>query len=175
MGSSSVPADLHRRVSTRLAWLEISQKDFAGAISMNQSVFSRAIRAKNPRDHTVNNMAIGLGLTPEQLCDSDDQNILLSEHPGIPSSLPSHKRVEALKQWYAAQEVMASGQKTAHRSDEERHRRRAAVRKALLDGVFTIHTVRSLATQFGVSSSQIHSDRTVVLGLEPNLTKKKAP
>ena len=172
MGSSSVPADLHRRVSTRLAWLEISQKDFAGAIGMNQSVFSRAIRAKNPRDRTVNNIAIGLGFTLEQLCDSDDRNILLSEHPSIPLSLASHKRIEALKKWYATQEIMASGQKTTHRSDEERRKRRAAVRKALRRGVLTLRTVQSLAKKYGVSSSQIHADRTVVLRLEPGLKKK---
>ena len=173
MASTPSHIDLKRRVSTRLAWLEISQKDFAKAIGMNQSVFSRAIRARTPRTHTVTNIAIGLGLTPDQLRDSDDKHVLLCDHPGLSLDVQFEHRLERLEEWYKKQEVAPNNQKTApHRSDEERHLRRMAVRKAIKDGAFTIRTVKILAHQFEVSTSQIHSDRSMIVRIEPELIKK---
>ena len=93
-----VSVSLRVRVCTRLAWLDVFQTDFAFAIGMDKSVFSRALRASLPHDHTLELIAGGLGLSVGELTGSDP-TVLLCEHPALSRSMARPEKVEAIQAW----------------------------------------------------------------------------
>lgn len=93
---------LRVRVATRLAWLDLTQADFARAIDMDKSSLSRALRAETPRPATLQRIALGLGLQVRDLTEGADKAFLLKDHPAIDRGLPRVHRVEALRSWYHA-------------------------------------------------------------------------
>lgn len=149
-------ANLRVRVTTRLAWLGISQKAFAHAIGMDKSRLSRAIRANAPRSSTLERIAFGLGMTVDDLVHEDA--LLLSPHPVIRHSMTAAEAESALSAWYlensSIEEVGSH-----HHSDESRFVRRHEVREAMVSGGFCLELVRDLAWKYGVSHSQIYADR----------------
>lgn len=147
------------RVTTRLAWLGISQKSFASAIGMDKSRLSRAIRADSPRSSTLDRIALGLGLTTDELIDSDE-SILLKDHPAIHHSMSAREAEKSLSLWYCTQVSVDLDPGPRHRSDDERYERRQEVRDAMLDGTFCLEFVRNVAARHGVSHSQIYADRS---------------
>jgi len=72
---------LKRRVDTRLAWLGLLHKDFAEAIGMDKSSFSRVLRADQPRTSTLERIAVGLGMAVATLIDEHDESSLTAPHP----------------------------------------------------------------------------------------------
>jgi len=146
-------------VTTRLAWLGISQKAFADAIGMDKSRLSRAIRADAPRKPTLERIAFGLGLSVEELLH-EDETLLLRDHPAIRHSMSSADAEESLSRWYADNNDFDGTNVVGHRSEEQRFMRRLEVRKALVEGRFCLDFVREMAQRYGVSDSQIHSDRS---------------
>ena len=104
-------------------------------------------------------IALGLGLTTEELLHAED-TVLLRDHPAIRHSMSSAEAETALSSWYATRTPVHSGRNPRHRSDEERFERRQEVRQAMLDGRFCLEFVRDAAERHGVSHSQIYADRS---------------
>jgi transcriptional regulator with XRE-family HTH domain len=155
--------DLRIRVTTRLAWLDVTQKDFAEAIGMDKSSLSRALRANAPRDRTLQRIAIGLGLDPADLDDDADPVALISDHPVLHRGVPRSDRASMLRCWYDEEaSAVLEAPEVNHRTDEERRARRGAVHQSMRNGSFDVDVARSLAERFGVSLSQIYADRAKI-------------
>lgn len=92
------PVSLRVRICTRLAWLDVTKTEFAMAISMDKSVFSRVLRADSPHRKTLERISKGLGLEVEELL-GDQVSLLLSPHPALSGSMTRDDRVEALMKW----------------------------------------------------------------------------
>ncbi len=153
------------RVTTRLAWLDMTQQDFARAIGMDKSVLSRAMRADAPRGRTMQRIALGLGLRPEDLSIEADPVVLVTDHPALDRVLSRSDRAENLQAWYKQEVTKLPLAAARHRTEEERHCRRMEVRKALEEDQFGLEFVRALAKKYGVSTSQIFADRTRIISL----------
>jgi transcriptional regulator with XRE-family HTH domain len=153
-------ACLRVRVTTRLAWLDITQVDFAAAIGMDKSSLSRVMRADSPRQRTMHRIALGLGLEVDDLTDRADPLALVGPHPAIDREMPRSQRAHALSEWYAESSRDLAIPPPRHRSERDRHARRMEVRQALDDGTFNLEFVRKTADKYGVSTSQIYADRT---------------
>lgn len=89
---------LRVRISTRLAWLDLTKSDFAAAIGMDKSVLSRALRADSPHRKTLEKISAGLGLTVEELV-SGEAEVLLSDHPVLGPQMSRGERMVALESW----------------------------------------------------------------------------
>lgn len=154
---------LRVRVTTRLAWLDITHVDFAEAINMDKSTLSKTLRADSPRSRTLKRIALGLGLKVSDLTASADPAALTSEHPANDRALPRKDRAASLQSWYARRSAKAFPQmKSKHRTEDERHERRMVVRAALAEDRFKLEFIRETAKKYGVSASQIYADRTLI-------------
>lgn len=127
---------------------------------MDKSSFSRMI--SNPtQGRTLERIALGLGITVEQLLDEEDRDVLLSDHPVVVDDMGREDRISAISTWCSSR-IVDEPQKRNHRSDEARYKRRKAVQKLLEEGRFSPDSVRDLAARFKVSSSLIYSDRSLL-------------
>jgi len=152
---------LRVKVTTRLAFLDITQVDFADAIGMDKSQLSRVLRADSPRSRTLKRIALGLGLKVADLGSASDVGVLVSDHPANDRGLSRADRTAALRAWY---EKKSNGRfsvsRTRHQPEETRHARRLEVRQALREDRFNLEFIRDVAGRYGVSASQIYADRT---------------
>lgn len=94
-------ADFRLRVLVRLAWIGLTQKAFCEAVGYQTASFSRILRSDNPREQTMERVARGLGLTPEQLMG--DVELLLCEHPAIEGHMGVSDRVSSIRLWLETQ------------------------------------------------------------------------
>lgn len=159
-------ACLRVRVATRLAWLDVTQVDFASAIGMDKSSLSRVIRMDSPRLTMVQRIALGLGLEVSDLDDGSDPTVLVTSHPAIESSMSRKERANALRDWYENESSSLEIPEARHCKEAERHARRVEVREAMLSGEFNLEFVRMIAKKYGVSTSQIYADRTRIANTE---------
>lgn len=88
------------RISTRLAWLDLTQVDFATAIGMDKSTFSRLLRADFPRHETLQRVALGLDLLVSDLDRESDPHALLRDHKALSPGMSRSDRAAAIRGWY---------------------------------------------------------------------------
>lgn len=91
--------DVRRRILTRIVWLGLTQQEFSGVIRMDKGSFSRALRAERPRPATILRIAVGLGISVEDLL-SDDPEALLRPHPGIDAG--TRDALAVMRSWFDA-------------------------------------------------------------------------
>lgn len=152
---------LRVKVTTRLAFLDITQVEFAEAIGMDKSQLSRVLRADSPRIQTLKRIALGLGLKVVDLGESSGVEVLVQEHPANDRSKSRSERTEQLQAWYKKKSKgKFSVSRARHKPEEIRHARRLEVRQALIEDRFNLEFIRDVAVRYGVSASQIYADRT---------------
>lgn len=91
---------LRRRVSTRLAWLEVRHRDFACAIGMDPAVFSRMLRMQSLKRSALDRIAVGLGLSSDALLDEGNREVLLLDHPAFSPGIVEDRPLDALRRWW---------------------------------------------------------------------------
>lgn len=93
------------RVATRLAWLDLRQKDLAKSMGIESSTLSRTLRATSPHSRTIHRLATALGLTSEELL-GNDRSVLTKDHPAMDRTQPRALQIRCLRQWCETQELV---------------------------------------------------------------------
>jgi len=96
MPSRILTSELHRRVRTRLAWLQITQHQAAVAMSMDPSAFSRQLKRETPSEDFLVKLALLLGWEVEAMMAPDNEEILFDTHPALETEHPT------IFHWYNA-------------------------------------------------------------------------
>lgn len=73
---------LKTRVLTRLAFLGLSQRDFATLIEVDKSTLSRSLRMVPPPPRVMEKLSVGLDLTVEELLTGPDE-VLVRPHTAL--------------------------------------------------------------------------------------------
>lgn len=87
---------LRRRITIRLSFLGLRQKDLADLLGLHPSVLSRTLRADHPRKKTLDLLSSALDLPVDSLMDGEDSSLLVP-HRGVPD--PAQNVVEQIRTW----------------------------------------------------------------------------